>query len=153
MFSAQLAQFRCPECGYPAPSNNDSVSGLLFRPWHVIHGRLGVRAYIASLGEEAYEWLLALYVDAQMQLLSVETIARGDISSCPVPMWHLISRAKAVRAAGFILVHNHPSGNATPSQSDIISTCRLAHVSRTLDVPLLDHIIIASNEISSVGYW
>ena len=53
----------------------------------VVHGRLAVQAYVASLGEEAHEWLLALYVDAQYQLLAVDCVARGDCLSCPVPFW------------------------------------------------------------------
>jgi DNA repair protein RadC len=112
-----------------------------------------VRAYVASLGQEAHEWLLALYVEADLQLLAVETVGRGDISSCKVPFWHLLSRAKLLGAAGFILVHNHPSGDPTASLSDIRTTARLAHVSRELEVPLLDHIIIAGDEMTSVGCW
>jgi DNA repair protein RadC len=64
----------------------------------------------------------------------------------------LISRGKALCAAGFILVHNHPSGDATPSNTDLKATARLAHVCRELDLPMLDHIIIAGNEIKSVGW-
>jgi DNA repair protein RadC len=124
-----------------------------FRPWHVLHGRAAVKAYVASLGYEAQEWLLALYVDARMQLLAVDTVACGNEYSCDVPFWRLISRAKALEAAGFILVHNHPSGDPRPSQSDIRITRRLAHVSHELDVPLLDHLIIAGDQLREVGEW
>jgi DNA repair protein RadC len=112
-----------------------------------------VHAYVASLGEEAHEWLLALYVDAHFQLLAVDTIARGDVSSCALPFWKLIDRGKALDAAGFILVHNHPSGDPTPSYSDIRITRRLAHVSHELDVPLLDHLIVAGDKLGEVGEW
>jgi DNA repair protein RadC len=149
----QSAQFRCPQCGYLAPSNDDLAPDAFFRPWHVLHGRLAVKSYVASLGRAAHEWLLALYVDVELQLLAVDTVAQGDVSSCDIPTWHLISRGKALGAAGFILVHNHPSGDARASQSDIQSTCRLAHVARELDVPLLDHLVIAGDDMTSVGYW
>jgi DNA repair protein RadC len=50
-------------------------------------------------------------------------------------------------------VHNHPSGDARPSTDDIRTTRRLAHVSHELDLPLLDHLIIAGDELREVGYW
>ena len=143
----------CLQCGYISSANDEIAPDAFFRPWHVIHGRYGVKAYVASLGQEAEEWLLALYVDEGLQLLAVDTVARGDVSSVAASTWQLISRGKTLGAAGFILVHNHPSGNPNPSQSDIRLTRRLAHVSRELDVPLLDHFIIAGDEIMSVGFW
>jgi DNA repair protein RadC len=112
-----------------------------------------VKAYVASLGYEAHEWLLALYVDPSLQLLAVDNVGRGDVSGVQVPFWRLIDRGKALDAAGFILVHNHPSGDATPSKQDILITARLAHVSRELDVPLLDHLIIAGEQMMSCGYF
>jgi DNA repair protein RadC len=145
-------QLRCANCGF-YPSNHNLAPGAFFRPWHLLHGRMAVKAYVASLGAEAHEWLLALYVDAKFQLLAVETVAQGDVSSGDIPSWRLIDRAKALGAAGFILVHNHPSGDPTPSDSDIRATVRLAHVSKELDVPLIDHLIIAGDEIRSVGHW
>jgi len=148
-----LAQFRCPQCGFVSASNDDLEPEAFFRPWHVVHGRLAVRAYVASLGEEAHEWLLALYVDPGLQLLAVDTVARGEIDQVQLPIWHLISRGKALQAAGFILVHNHPSGIAKASESDIRATMKLSRLARDLDVPLLDHIIIADEGMSSVGYW
>jgi len=143
---------RCPQCGYIEPSNDDLPANIFFRPWHV-RGRGAVKAYLKSLGEEAHEWLLALYVDEHLQLLAVDTVARGDVGSVKVPFWKLIHRAHALKASGFILAHNHPSGDARASLSDIRVTRRLAHVSHELDVPLLDHLIIAGDEVREVGAW
>jgi DNA repair protein RadC len=112
-----------------------------------------VKAYVESLGHEAEEWLLALYVDSELQLLAVDTVARGDFGSCDVPFWKIISRGHALKAKGFILVHNHPSGDPRPSRSDIQITRRLAHVSHELDVPLLDHLIVAGDKLREVGEW
>ena len=81
------------------------------------------------------------------------TVARGDVSGCEIPFWKLIARGKALRAAGFILVHNHPSGDPTPSLSDIRTTRRLARVSHELDVRLLDHLIVAGDQLKEVGEW
>jgi DNA repair protein RadC len=144
--------WQCPQCGYIAQSNDELTPDAFFRPWHVVHGRAGVKAYVESLGEEAHEWLLALYVDAGLQLLAVDTVARGDVAGCDVPFWKLINRGHELKAAGFILVHNHPSGDPTPSHSDIRMTARLYHASRDLEMPLLAHLIIAGDEITQVGW-
>lgn len=145
------ARLQCPQCGYDTVSNDDIAPDAFFRPWHPVHGRQAVKAYVESLGQEAYERLLAFYVDPHLQLLAVDTIAHGDIGSCPVPFWKLIERGHALLAAGFILVHNHPSGNPNPSPTDIRTTVRLAHVARELDMPLLDHLIIAGDAMNSCG--
>jgi DNA repair protein RadC len=142
--------WQCPQCGYVTPQKNEPD---FFRPWHVVHGRAAVKAYVASLGQEANEWLLALYVDEKFQLLAVDTVARGDVSGVDVPFWKLIDRGHALKAAGFILVHNHPSGDPAPSSTDIRVTRQLALVSRELDIPLLDHLIIAGDELRTVCEW
>lgn len=143
------AQWRCPQCGFE-PSNDDVSSEALFRPWHV-RGRVAVKAYVATLGREVREWLLALYVDKDLQLLGVDTIARGGISGCPVNFARILCRGHAFGAAGFILVHNHPSGDPTPSESDIRTTVRLRHVSVEMDMPLIDHLVVAGDRMLSVG--
>ena len=149
-----LADFRCPCCGCAcAAQHNQSRADDFFRPWSLRHGRQAVKSYVKSLGHEAREWLLALYVDGNLQLLAVDTIARGDVGACPVPFWKLIDRAYAVKAQAFVLVHNHPSGDPTPSPSDIQVTRRLAHVSRELNVPLLDHFIVAGDELREIAEW
>lgn len=142
----------CPQCGYITSSNDDIAPDAFFRPWHVMHGRAAVKAYVASLGGEAHEWLLALYVDAQYQLLAVDTVARGDVGSCPLPLWKLMERGHTLPAAAFILVHNHPSGDPRPSSSDLRTTARLAYLSKELDIPLIDHLIIAGDKMMSVSF-
>lgn len=106
-----------------------------------------MKAYVATLGQETREWLLALYVDENLQLLAVDTVARGDISSCKVPFWRLISRGHELKAAGYILVHNHPSGDPRPSTDDILVTRRLEDLSRDAEMHLLNHLIIAGDDI------
>jgi DNA repair protein RadC len=144
-----LTRWECPRCGFEA-SNDDPPN--FFRPWH-IRGPNAVRDYVESLGEEAREWLMALYVDFQLNLMAVDTIARGDIGSCGVPFGKIISRGHQLGAEGFILVHNHPSGDPTPSETDIKTTVRLARVSRDCDLPMLCHYVITKGEMRTVGYW
>jgi DNA repair protein RadC len=112
-----------------------------------------VKEYVATLPLEAREWLLALFVDDELNLLAVDTVARGDISSCRVPIAHILCRGHRLDAKGFILVHNHPSGDPTPSAADISITRRLRRASEDLELPLLDHVVVAANGMTSVGYF
>jgi DNA repair protein RadC len=139
----------CPRCGFLVACNDDTPAVDFFRPWHV-RGRGAVNAYVESLGQEAHEWLLALYVDDSLQLLAVDTVAKGDASSVELPTWRLLERGHALRAKGFILVHNHPSGDARPSQTDVRATMRLSRVSDELNMPLLDHLIVAGDEVHAI---
>jgi len=108
---------------------------------------------VATLGAEAREWLLALFVDEYLQLLAVDTIARGDISSCPIKLGRILARGSLLGASGFLLVHNHPSGDAEPSLTDIEATQRIAVLARDMELPLIDHLIIAGDKMISVGCW
>lgn len=136
----------------PSPPSTE-IDGSTFRYQAYVRSRSDAATLVSSLSRETNEWLLAIYVDRNLAVLSIDAIARGDVSGCEVPLWKLIHRGKSLDAAGFILVHNHPSGDPTPSSSDISATRKVAHVSRELDVPLLDHIIIGDTGFSSIGIW
>ena len=155
MSGQSVASWQCPRCGFEQASNDDAPRIALQRPWH-LRGPTEVKSYVESLGEETYEWLLALYVKqahANFELLAVDTIARGDVGSVEMPFGKIIYRGQQLGAEGFVLVHNHPSGDPTPSDTDIRVTVRLARVSRDLDMPLLCHYVIAKGEMRTVGYW
>jgi DNA repair protein RadC len=145
--SQPSARCECPQCGYIFACNDDIPADHFFRPWDVVHGWTAVRAYVESLGQEAHEWLLALYVDIEFQLLAVDTVARGTVDSCKVPFWKLIDRGHQLKAAGYILVHNHPGGDPRPSQADILVTRRLEELSRDAEMHLLNHLIISDDDM------
>jgi DNA repair protein RadC len=146
-----LTQDRCLRCGH------SGLSGPFFevpsyRPWH-IRGRKWVEAYLDGLGSEQREWLLAFFVDRELNLLAVDTIARGSVSDCPLSFRSIFLRGHALSAGGFLLVHNHPSGDPRPSADDIRATRRMAAIARELEFPMLDHFIVAGGEIRGVGEW
>ena len=122
-------------------------------PWRLVFGRKVVMPYVASLSHEPVEWVLAFYVDEEFQLLAADTLAQGDVSSCKIPFWKLIERGHTLEAAGFVFVHNHPTGNATPSMTDIRFTRWLAPISTALGVPLLDHFIVGGDELREIPEW
>ena len=111
-------------------------------PWH-FRGKTTVLDYVASLGHESHEWLLALFVDSHVNLLSVETVALGTVQSVEMPTGHIIRRGLHLGASGYFLAHNHPSGDATPSLADIRATNELGRVTEIVDLTLLEHFIIA----------
>ena len=63
----------------------------------------------------------------------------------------IFSRALALGAAAMILIHNHPSGNPKPSTSDINLTNNLVKAGKFLDLPVLDHVIIAGKSFTSLS--
>lgn len=151
--SQSLPKWECPRCGDAQASNDDTLAPRgLYHPWHV-RSRKDVKAYVATLPLEAREWLLALFVDDNLNLLAVDTVARGEISSCRVPFATILCRGHTLRATGFILVHNHPSGDSAPSNADIQLTRRLRRASEDLDMPLLDHFVVAGDDMVSVGLF
>jgi len=125
---------------------------LTYRHWR-LPNRKAVFEYVHSLGDEASEWLCALYVDEGLNLLAVETVAVGDVGNVRVDFGSIICRGRSQGAAGFILVHNHPSGDPTPSDADKQVTVRLRHVSEQMEMPLLDHFIVAGDRMEPVGEW
>ena len=152
MSGQATARFECPHCGFIRPSNDDLPADAFFRPWH-LNGKHAVKSYVESLGFEAREWLLALYVAADLELLAVDNVARGEVSHCRVHFSRIMCRGYRLGAAGFVLVHNHPSGDPKPSHEDIRSTVRLAQISRDLEMPLIGHYIIAGSAMTDVGHW
>ena len=91
--------------------------------------------------------LLAL--DSQSQVLREVLITRGLLNSSLVHPREVFRAAIAEAAAGIIVVHNHPSGDPTPSAEDRAATRQLASAGQLLDVPLYDHVIIAGDRFVS----
>lgn len=105
-------------------------------------------------GHARAERVRVLYLDIKSRLLSDETIAEGEVDSVSFSVRDILDRAFALNAGAMVLVHNHPSGDATPSRADIELTRRLAMVGRECGVELVDHILLAkgaSNSFRSLG--
>jgi DNA repair protein RadC len=91
--------------------------------------------------------LLAL--DSQSQVLRQVLVTRGLLNSSLVHPREVFRAAIAEAAAGIIVVHNHPSGDPTPSTEDRTITRQLAEAGRLLDLPLYDHVVIAGDRFVS----
>ncbi len=88
------------------------------------------------------EQLRLLFLDKKNQLILEEVQQEGTVDHTPIYTREVIKRALEVGASGIIIVHNHPSGDPTPSQSDIVATRDIKSASEKLDIKILDHIII-----------
>lgn len=89
------------------------------------------------------EHLLAFYLNARSQLVHQETVSIGTLSASLVHPREVFSPAVAHSAAGVIVVHNHPSGDCSPSPDDRDTTRRLCRAGELLGIPLLDHLIVS----------
>lgn len=102
------------------------------------------RYLIASMGSLDEEVLRVLFLDAARRLIADEQLQRGTQSRLAVYPRTIFRRALEHNAAGIILVHNHPSGDPTPSEDDIEATRLLHQIGRSLDIELIDHIVVTA---------
>ena len=86
-----------------------------------------------------------LYLDTKNILIADEAQAEGTIDHVPVYPREVVKRALELNAGAILLVHNHPSGDPTPSQADIEMTARIAAAAEAVGVTLHDHLIIGKS--------
>jgi DNA repair protein RadC len=110
-----------------------------------------VRVFAGRLRDLQVEEFHLLALDSQSQVLREVLITRGLLNSSLVHPREVFRAAIAEAAAGIIVVHNHPSGDPTPSAEDRAVTRQLAEAGRLLDLPLYDHVIIAGDRFVSLA--
>ncbi len=98
---------------------------------------------------ETVEQFRVLFLDRKNRLIADEVLGRGTVDSAPVYPREILKRALALEATAIILAHNHPSGDPTPSQSDITMTNTIIETARPLGVTVHDHLIIGRENIAS----
>jgi DNA repair protein RadC len=96
------------------------------------------------------ERLIALFLDHRSRFIVEETIALGSWAEVSLRLRALLRRAIELDAARIVLSHNHPSGEARPSDRDIEFTSRLSRDSSSLGIEILDHIIVAGPKLFSM---
>lgn len=103
-----------------------------------------------SIKDKQQEICLAFYVDGSQRLLKKKTVAIGSLNQNFLEFRELLKPAFTLPAAGIILVHNHPSGNPRPSQSDVTVTKQVAQGLNLVGVELVDHIIVTKDNYFSM---
>lgn len=89
-------------------------------------------------------------LNTRNQILKIVDIAIGGTNFANVDIKRIVGQALKIQAPKIILVHNHPTGDATPSKSDIQFTDKLYNAVKMFDIELLDHIVIGDNNYKSV---
>lgn len=100
------------------------------------------RYLAAKLRHLPHEVFCCLFLDNRHRVLCFEEMFRGTIDSASVYPREVVKRALTCNAAAVILAHNHPSGVAEPSRADILITERLREALATVDIRVLDHLVI-----------
>jgi len=108
-----------------------------------------VKNYLKSrLQHYPFEVFSCLFLDNKHRVIKYEELFRGTIDGASVHPREVVRRVLHHNAAAIILAHNHPSGNADPSQSDMQITNKLKQALEMIDVRVLDHFIIGDEMVS-----
>ena len=105
-----------------------------------------LRARFAGLEHEVF---IVLFLDAQNRLIVAPEMFRGTLTQTSVYPREIVKEALKWNAASTVFAHNHPSGAATPSQADRHLTKALSDALALVDVRVLDHFIVAGNNVLS----
>ena len=104
-----------------------------------------VNYYNVQLKNQQKECLIVLILDSKNRILAEETLSVGTINSSFADPREIFLAALKKNGVSIILLHNHPSGDPTPSKEDILITERIAKAGKILGISLNDHIIIGQN--------
>jgi DNA repair protein RadC len=111
----------------------------------------GVLDYLRlAHGFDAREAFRILFLDKKNHLIADEVQGRGTVDHTPVYVREVVKRALELSATAIILVHNHPSGDPTPSRADIDVTKQIIDAAKPLGVTVHDHIIVGRNGHASL---
>ena len=104
-----------------------------------------------SIGTSTQEMFLVLGLDVRQRLQMIRTIAMGSLASVQVHPREVFRPLVQAGMHAVILVHNHPSGEAEPSDADVMLTQRMAEVGRLLGIPVLDHLVVTRTSAVSLA--
>lgn len=108
------------------------------------------RLFIEDMRYEKREIFKALLLNPRGEIISIETVSVGELTSTLVHPREVFSQAVKRSTAGIVFVHNHPSGNPEPSEEDIKTTERLVACGKLLGIVVIDHIIIGDGQYCSM---
>lgn len=97
------------------------------------------------------ETVFLLCMDAKCKVLCCKEVGEGSVNSAGISVRKIVETALAANATTVVLAHNHPSGIALPSAEDIQTTRRVAAALRSVDIQLVDHIVVADDDYVSMA--
>ncbi len=123
-------------------------SSVLNRP--VLSSWSALLDYCRSVMQfENEEQFRVLFLDRKNRLIADEVLGKGTVDRAPVYPREIIKRCLELGATAVILAHNHPSGDPTPSGSDIEMTQKIVQAAKAINISVHDHLIVGRNDIVS----
>jgi len=127
------------------------IAAHRLRPGHALSSPAEVAAaFRPRLRDAAHERFVAVLLDGRHRVLRDVVVSQGTLTASLVHPREVFRPALREAAAALILVHNHPSGDPSPSREDAEVTRRLARAGRLLGIEILDHVIVAEQGFSSL---
>ena len=108
------------------------------------------RLLMEEMRLEKQEHVKLIILNNKNEIVKIKKIAQGGINSVNMSMREILVEPIKMQAPKMILMHNHPSGDSTPSKADIKITERLFEVAQLFDIELLDHIVIGNGNLTSI---
>ena len=108
------------------------------------------RLLMEEMRLEKQEHVKLIILNNKNEIIKIKKIAQGGINSVNMSMREILVEPIRIQAPKMILIHNHPSGDSTPSKVDIQITQRLFDVAQLFDIELLDHIVIGNGNFTSI---
>jgi len=102
-----------------------------------------------ELEREEREVFIVMFLDVQNRLIESDKMFLGTINKAEIHIREIAKKALSVNAFSVLLAHNHPSGDSTPSQSDLMITKKIQQALELFEIKMLDHIIIGKGETTS----
>ena len=118
----------------------------------IIHTSADVVKFIDDLEDirnHTEERIYCIAMNTKNKIIGFSQIAQGGINTCSLDIKELFKTILLCNASKFILVHNHPSGDSTPSKNDYQMTEKIKEASKIMSIEFLDHIVIAQNGYTS----
>jgi DNA repair protein RadC len=116
----------------------------------IISSWSALTAYLkVTMAHREREAFRVLFLDKKNQLIADEVMAEGTVDHAPVYPREVMRRALELSASAVVLVHNHPSGDPTPSSADVDMTRQVIEAGRALRIAIHDHIVVARDGLAS----
>lgn len=111
---------------------------------------LNVAKHFLRLQERTEEYLYMVCMNNKLQMISIFELSHGNVNSSIVSVREMFQKALLANAVSIIIMHNHPSGDPTPSLEDINVTKHMVEAGKILGVEVLDHVIVGRPGYSSL---
>jgi DNA repair protein RadC len=142
---AAAALLKCVRAAAVRLAREEAAEQPVLSSWERV-----IAYYRANLAHETVEHFHLLFLDRKLQLIGDEAQQRGTVDHTPLYPREVIRRALELGASALILVHNHPSGDPTPSRDDIDITREVISAGKPLGIAVHDHLVIGKHGHASL---